>query len=945
MVTSTLPDLLPGGAGRPGAFHSIYAGPGILEAESLATTDFTKILNYIQDLRDAGCNVPRTVRLGPHRYTVGNGTAWSFTGVCFEGVVGTEIVFKGKLPAKVTKPSIVGFPALREVETACLGFMIRGDRIPIARGITFKNIIFRGLISTASVSGHYDLISIVSDNVEFENCKWTNEHSEISDLDDLTPYNPLFRRNILSLCLVNIGEDRWMEPNPERIRPCRRPRFANCEFNGEPLGWAPGGSPLLIGVRIRRGSNPYWSNNSFGVYDSPEESVITDIQFTANPVDGDILQINCWDPYLLQGFPLFIFFKDTPTTIFHCQRGLTKEATALNLVNAINKNKITNTGFGAFFVEALAPSQYLIGGIDGTHPVVRVRSLNVGSAVPFDKQGHQFVTWVPQSSAFCSYASGGANPFSFHNIADTHERAGYWKYGLITEDTFRGYIGPTDCGTDIFTGSAYLDVATEPHLDFVPNSWSEAGHKIITGWQGERTAGGRAIINIRSGAFLTVKDIEFGQAVVAAPGTTVPAIKVEPGTNSVWPVLLQGGLPADGAKLTIADGMGHTKVFEYDSNGVVGGGNIPVPIGVTAALTHTALRNAIQGQMDLKALYAFAEFDPDPNLLNITFFTPTEFSSTPSIVDSNDTGDKLLTLDNSKPYRPAFFSYDGTIHWPGSLDTGGYSVPYIWLEKFFGSATIRGEMQHLRKMDPSKSAQAFAGVVFTGNIPTNDSKLTIDSLADPAVDFVFKNVAVGESPTTKWVDTSSGVIATIIANFVSKVHSCYSGADQRSFDATNFNPIVNVLDGTPGVNANLVTETGDAANAWVITSFSGGSASTTDQGERAPIVIKDVPMWSVDVHASPFANGVYVGPNNPPDFALSFDNFAYESTYGGGPRQLVFASKSSVGFLSKGVIRGVQHGVFGRARHGKTRAFDVGGFMDPNDIKVDCLIDGEAVAG
>lgn len=924
-------------------------GALVVDAAQFKGTSINTILEYIQSLRDSGSNGAITVQLYPILYQLGGG-AYSITGVEFEGVLGTEIEFVGTSPVTRMLPDMAGYPARRQVTTGCLGPMFVSDRQPVAERLTFRNITFRGLTSAPLVAGDYYLMGIVSDNVTFDNCRWTNEHSATADIGSKAPYNALSKRNVSTLTLVHIGEDRWVEPNPEWCRPCSRITVRDCTFEGEPLGETSGAGVTLIGMRMRKCTGYQWHNNRFGTYYNTGTVIAQDLMATGNIANNDAVQLLWWEPYGKTYAITTYTWKDSPNPAIktEVQRHASNASTSfLNLATAINAKRIDAPG-GTDFVTALRSEEYL--GQAGVASL-RIQTATLDDPGPY-AQGNHLAPYGPaEPVAMVTPTVDGGGVMSVRNINSGGTQSKYWKWGLILEDCFRGIVGPTDLGSEVFERSALYAVATLEHNNFTPMKFSENGHRVIYGWTGEQNVVGDALMHFRDSGFSNIYGNEFG-IVAMGDGSTVGSVyKFQMGTNLRWWGQILATNADNNSQFEIHDSMGAvvTFTFKTSANPAVA---TEVQIGANNAATILNLRKAVQKKYDDHTLRAFIDWENLAGvggalIFTITFVTSTVSSATPSVVILSDGGGKLAAFVASQPYRATHVMLDTQVHWPGKLTGGG--APVVWAEKFYGELYIRGHLTHLRPLAAEDSSQAVHTIAIALFNPANTNIFTLNSVAAGAPGNAFtitiKPGGGAETPGVAYfIDTTvNNDFHLLCTALTAKVKQ--ANADGMAVWAFNFDPIVQIIDTAVGSNPNFVTGAGPDIgfpNPILInfpTPISNGAASVVTQGEHRPIVLKDVSWADIDVSAGPYTQGKYEGGPPPTSFQDKYWNslasLDENCAFNGMPMKLLYVEKSDPLIHSKVKLRAMlDSSAWGPGVTGDARYYDLGTNMSGSDITV-----------
>jgi hypothetical protein len=823
-------------------------------------------------LEDAIALVGDTVSLKRGRYTVDTakqldlliGTE-STTGVLRVKGKGraTEVAFRATTPLILQVPDLAGYPTTKLISTACLGMMFT-SQLGISREVLFEDITFVGHTGIAAVAGHYDLISACGASVSFKNCTFLNEESALYDASSgvLSPYKGLSKRNFLSLTLVRIGMDSWLEPNPDLAVATDGGRVEGCAFYGEPLSQTSGASPRLIAVRVRRHSNFVWgSHNTFGQQHPP---VIrsSDIVATGQPANGNQFQISPFDPFTKSsGSLIFTFVSGTPATLQEIKIGASAGESYVNAAQVVNQNRV-DAG-GVLFAEAFTPSQYLPGGTDGVDAAIRIRELKLRSDLPTAIP--LFQASFDTSDAFVAIAIANA---TLRAIEDGIVKKGHWMWGVIMEDAWAGLIAPCSIGSETFTNEPLYMVATTTDALFLPDLWSERGHKSIQAWTGEGNTL-RGGMMIRDSGFSYIEGPRYGSIIVTGKGV----VTIERGIHRAWTITFSGGgNVADADRIRVLDGNGGDKTFEFDNNSTVTGGNVSVTMGTGLNSSLEALRKKIVSQVDAHALTCFVSKVEEPVagtfVLAVSFFTLTEYASASSLSEVADVGSKIALADASVPYKPRYI--DLVL---GNHNTGistSRSVPSLWCEYMNSKLTVSGSINAYRQPfqqgsegDPAKTSQAVRSLAIVG-VPANGQTVTIDSIASggPGAATVFEfttgapagsNTKIDTTGLTTAVQAGNAFIAAVNAKSLASTLAFAASGD--GIDLGGF-VLVYVYDGQIGVNASGVGPgTGSAGSsvgtgALLNVSNGGqlvigsdttpGSANAALQGEQYPIVLKNV---------------------------------------------------------------------------------------------------------
>lgn len=441
----------------------------------------------------------------------------------------------------------------------------------------------------------------------------------------------------------------------------------------------------------------------------------------------------------------------------------------------------------------------------------------------------------------------------------------------------------------------------------------------------------------------------------------------------------------NGDTFTLNDGVNPAKTFEYDDGGGVGAGNVAILIGATKEDTAAAAITAINGAASL-AITAAATTDAIIGLTNdalgslgnvaitktdadndmtivgmtggldrlyVTFVTWNKFTAATTITKS---GSNITVTDDSRPYRCGYADIDMANHYHS---TAALTVqPYVWAEFVYGHVHVRGSFNHCFPQSEAHVQQAASFVAISG-VPDNNADVIVDSIGSGALGaattfrFNTADLSGSDTATLKHINTTTNNTAALCATALMTQINAMALANGRSFGAIMVNATtIAVLDGAIGVNVALVAEANDAGNEIAITPVLVGGADVTVQGERAPIVFKDVCGWTVDVTGHPFSTGTYATPvagawaESYGPQTVGFD-LAFASSMIPGPIQLVYAHKSGAGVTSKGTINADLKGPWGLGRQNKTKLYDIGGSMVDSDVIVakGSVVNGVAVDG
>ena len=348
--------------------------------------------------------------------------------------------------------------------------------------------------------------------------------------------------------------------------------------------------------------------------------------------------------------------------------------------------------------------------------------------------------------------------------------------------------------------------------------------------------------------------------------------------------------PSDGDTITISDGI-FTRTFEFDNNATVTAGNTSVTIGGTAALSRTALLNAILASV--LAISVTSEDTGDPGLV-----LTNESEGTAGNVTITETGVSMtVTGMSGGTNRTA-----GTGPRSATAKVGGY--------------------------DDTVEAIAPTGyVLFDANVnPADAATVVIDDGDNPAVTFEFdSNSSVVQTATLRQVVI--GATAAITRdNFIAAVNAA-PALDITASDGTGLgDPRVALLHDNTGTDGNVAITTGSP----VLTVFgmSGGAAEV--QGVPVSLLMTISALYPgtwgdslrVVVRASTALNAA----------TDAFDLLVYEPPVGGGALQLkeLFTNLSLTASNDRFVETVLTEGILGEVAPSKLISVDVVETGKPN---------------
>lgn len=826
--------------------------------------DLNRIAAQVEAIQQGGATNAITVELGPKRYKMTGGRAYSLKGVHFRGMPGaTEIVTTGTTGAKATVPDLSGYPTTKEVTTSCLGLLLRTDRFPRPQGISFTGCTFLGLPGTPAASGHYYGLGVSGQNISFDRCVFRNDQSDVHDSTALSPYKGLSGRNVLSFADVFVGEDRYIEPDVKRARGSNHVRVSNCQFIGEPLDQTSGTTGRAIGFTFRKCGGVEWSGNWFGEHFPSDDGMADDLVLSGNLVNGDAIYVVDYNPYTKTAtYNDYSFITPGSPTKYQVNLGATAAATIANFVSKINANRAGAASTGTDFVEAQSTGDYLATGTDGTLAACRVRQLvsGVGTTSPSNPvgSGNSYPQYFSDGTTLLSTMlvihTDGGSKMTVRAINRKTIQRGYWLYGVIREDCFGGHFINTDFGADVFVNSGHHDLSTEANGDFVPNYFTESGHYKINNITGELTKFGDALFHMESAGWWYIDGLHLGLA--AGTGTNAALVKAQKGNHYSDTITITANPSNNQTYVITDDGHGGTATFTFKTTASASVAT-EVQIGADGGVTLNALRLAIQKKCDDHTVTAYPRqvYGSGPWTLEVVFWTHTKRSAAVSVTE---TASNFSRTNTDSPWKPRFCGVAGAPH--GLNDGSNFTIPYVWLEDIQQHAYVDLTTHTTWGMTfagGSHRAVTSLGIL-TAVSGADELKVTIDSVgtgnAGAAVAFDIINGGGVDTTTTKFIDLAVfTTAATQMAELVRKINLA-NEADGRSFGAvdlqiTSPNPICYIFDGVGGVNASLVTLTTNTGTHGDKTDITTGSATQTLDGYKAHVVLRDVNEATVKIVA------------------------------------------------------------------------------------------------
>jgi hypothetical protein len=266
------------------------------------------------------------------------------------------------------------------------------------------------------------------------------------------------------------------------------------------------------------------------------------------------------------------------------------------------------------------------------------------------------------------------------------------------------------------------------------------------------------------------------------------------------------GLPTDTDTITIDDGT-TTKTFEFDDDDTVTGGNVPVPILGTAALTLENLRIAINSNLDIVAVTDDEAGDPTLDLTNNTPGTD---------------GNRTIT----KAEAGAVITVTGML---GGLDTPETEI-----------IDYRRDQDPETDRWPSGAATAATGwVKFPGAVNPSDGETVV--IGDGLTTETFEFESGGGVGGGNIAVTIGGSAAATLANLETAIEANLEITG--TIDAGVTDPNLDLLNDNTGVDGNVeITTTGADILVSGMTGGAEGAAYDESTPASGEIVLVGTPL-------------------------------------------------------------------------------------------------------
>jgi hypothetical protein len=242
----------------------------------------------------------------------------------------TTIEDQAVTPAKVWLPNST-FGGFTEITTGAFTYL--GDQHGLCPYFEFGNFTYKGHTGAPTTAGHYFGMTIVAARVRQIPMRYSFTESVTYDADAavLSPYKAMSKRNVNgSFCGVMIGQDFWVEPDPDKARPIDGVEIdSGWELEGEPLNETSGGTPHVIAIAMRKVGDRKIGAPKFGNRYNRRERAVSDCVLTGAPAHNETITVFSGNPFSKAAQSRVFTFKEVASGIQDIQLAGVKATGAL----------------------------------------------------------------------------------------------------------------------------------------------------------------------------------------------------------------------------------------------------------------------------------------------------------------------------------------------------------------------------------------------------------------------------------------------------------------------------------------------------------------------------------------------------------------------------------------------------------------------------------------